>query len=68
MGNLEGTKINKIDGGNGRLSATNARVFLMIGVIASLAGSTLQANEPVKLIQTKDVEAVGITPAFDANK
>ena len=66
MGNLEGTKINKIDGGNGRLSATNARIFLMIGAI-SLVGSTLQANEAVKLIQTKDVEAVGITPAFDAN-
>ena len=66
MGNLEGTKINKIDGGNGRLSATNARIFLMIGAI-SLVGSTLQANEAVKLIQTKDVESVGITPAFDAN-
>ena len=38
----------------------------MIGAI-SLVGSTLQANEPVKLIQTKDVESVGITPAFDAN-
>ena len=57
MGNLEGTKINKIDGGNGRLSATNARIFLMIGAI-SLVGSTLQANEAVKLIQTKDVESV----------
>lgn len=67
MGNLEGTNINKIDGGNGRLSATNARVFLLVSSMA-LGMSTLTANESVKLIQTKDVEAYGVNEAFDANQ
>lgn len=66
MGNLEGTNINKIDGGNGRLSATNARVFLLVGAMA-LSTSTLVANESVKLIQTKDIEAYGVNASFDAN-
>lgn len=67
MGNLQGTKINKIDGGNGRLSNTNARVFLLVGALA-VAGTSLTANESVRLIQTKDIEALGITESFDANK
>ena len=67
MGNLEGTNINKIDGGNGRLSATNNRIFLFVSAMA-LGTSTLTANESVKLIQTKDVEAYGVNAAFDANQ
>lgn len=67
MGNLEGTNINKIDGGNGRLSATNSRVFLLVSAMA-LATSTLVANEPVKLIQTKDIESYGVNASFDANQ
>lgn len=66
MGNLEGININKIDGGNGRLSATNARIFLMVGAMA-LGTSTLTANESVKLIQTKDIEGYGVNESFDAN-
>ncbi len=66
MGNLDGTNINKIDGGNGRLSGTNARVFLLVSAMA-FAQSTLVANTPVKLIQTKDVEGYGVNEAFDAN-
>lgn len=66
MGNLDGTNINKIDGGNGRLSATNARVFLLVSAM-SLATSTLTANSAVKLIQTKDAEGYGVNESFDAN-
>lgn len=66
MGNLDGTNINKIDGGNGRLSATNARVFLLVSAM-SLATSTLIANTSVKLIQTKDAEGYGVNESFDAN-
>ena len=66
MGNLEGTNINKIDGGNGRLSATNARIFLLVSAMA-LSTSKLIANESVKLIQTKDIEALGVNESFDAN-
>lgn len=66
MGNLQGTNINKIDGGNGRLSSTNARVFLLVGAM-TLATSTLTANQAERLIQTKDVEAFGVNESFDAN-
>lgn len=66
MGNLEGINTNKIDGGNGRLSATNARIFLLVSAM-SLVTSTLTANESVKLIQTKDIEGYGVTESFDAN-
>lgn len=66
MGNFEGTKINKIDGGNGRLSSTNARVFLIVGAM-TITGTTLVANQTERLIQTKDIEALGVTESFDAN-
>ena len=66
MGNLEGIDINKIDGGNGRLSATNSRVFLMVSAMV-LGTSTLTAKESVKLIQTKDIEGYGVNESFDAN-
>lgn len=66
MGNLEGIKINKIDGGNGRLSDTNARIFLLVGAIP-LVGATLTEGTAEKLIQTKDLEAFGIKESFDAN-
>lgn len=66
MGSLQGTNINKIDGGNGRLSSINNRVFLLVAAMA-VSTSTLVANEPVRLIQTKDIEILGVTESFDAN-
>lgn len=66
MGNLQGTNINKIDGGNGRLSAINERVFLLVSAM-DLGNSTLIANESIKLIQTKDIESYGVNESFDAN-
>lgn len=66
MGNLQGTNINKIDGGNGRLSDTNARIFLLVGAMA-VGTSTLAANTAVRLIQTKDIEEYGVNESFDAN-
>lgn len=65
MGNLQGTKINKIDGGNGRLTDTNERVFLMVAPCAS--GSSLVNGKAVRLIQVKDIEDLRITESYDAN-
>ena len=66
MGNLKGTQVNKIDGGNGRLSSTNDSVVLLVCAMA-VAGTTLVADEAVKLIQTKDIEVFGVNESYDAN-
>lgn len=67
MGNLQGVNINKIDGGNGRLSDTNDRVVLLVSPIP-LTGTSLTVNKAEKLIQTKDFEALGVNESFDANQ
>ena len=59
MGNLKGTQVNKLDGGNGRLSSTNDSVVLLVCAMA-VAGTTLVADEAVKLRQTKDIEVFGV--------
>lgn len=67
MGNLQGTKINKIDGGNGRLTDTNDRVFLLVGSVPT-ANTSLTANTAVRLIQGRDIEDWGVSESYDANE
>lgn len=66
MGNLDGTNVNKIDGGLGRLNSTNDDVILLVGAIP-VTGTTLVQDEAITLIQAKDIEDLGVNESFDAN-
>ena len=67
MGQLEGFKFKKSDGGLGRTESTNDSVFLLVGAMA-IAGATLTHAKAETFIQQKDAEALGITESFDANQ
>ena len=66
MGKLQGTQFKKKNGGLGRTAPTNDNVSLLV-IAMSIAGSTLVYGQAKELIQAQDVEAFGITEAFDAN-
>lgn len=66
MGNLQGVNINKIDGGNGRLSDINDKAVLLVSCMPVTATS-LVVNKAERLLQAKDAETLGVTESFDAN-
>lgn len=66
MGNLQGTQINKIDGGLGRQTETNDSVVLLVGAVP-IGSASIAHNKAVKLIQTKDAEDSKINESYDAN-
>lgn len=66
MGHLQGTQINKLDGGLGRNTDTNDSVVLLVGSIPT-GSAKITHGKAVKLIQTKDAEDLGINESFDAN-
>ena len=66
MGNLQGTQINKIDGGLGRQTETNDSVVLLVGAVP-VGSASIAHNKAVKLIQTKDAENLKINESYDAN-
>ena len=67
MGNLDGINVNKIDGGLGRLNSTNDDVVLLVSAMP-ITGTTLVLDKAETLIETKDIEALGVNAAFDANE
>lgn len=66
MGHLQGTQINKLDGGLNRETATNDSVVLLVGSIP-VGTAQIAHGKAIKLIQTKDAEDLGVNESFDAN-
>ncbi|UGU15211.1 DUF2586 domain-containing protein [Sinomicrobium kalidii] len=66
MAQLSGVIINRLEGGLGRRTANTDGVFALVSAMP-LASLNLEAHTAIKLIQVKDAEALGITPAYDAN-
>lgn len=66
MGHLQGTQINKLDGGLNRENSTNDSIVLLVGSIPT-GTAQIAHGKAIKLIQTKDAEDLGINESFDAN-
>lgn len=66
MGKLQGIKFNKINGGLGRATSVKDNISLLV-IAMSISGTSLAYGMAKELIQTKDAEVLGITPATDAN-
>lgn len=65
---FEGVKINRLNGGLGRVNPSLDSVFALVYVIA-LADlpQDLEHYGPVRLLQLSDAEALGVNASFDAN-
>lgn len=67
MARLAGVNINRLNGGLGRRAASNDSVFALVSCMP-LTALNLEEHEAVQLHQLSDAEALGIDPAYDANK
>jgi hypothetical protein len=65
---FEGVKINRLNGGLGRVNPSLDSVFALVFPIAvGILPQGMAHYEPVRLLQPRDAEALGLDASFDAN-